>query len=264
MFISHKHKFIFFHVPKTAGSFIERKLAQMLGESEWRTEWSCEEWGTQIKGGKGEKKQNYIKHMRPFAFRKHHPDRFRDYYKFAIVRDPWGWHLSFFSMITQWRKFSSIHGHHAKNHEGRIHPLNDYATFEEFIKGGGSGLGPKEGVAHMSRENGSPCHRFLQSTKMPMEGDPKAEMLVDDLIMFDDLQKGITTACGKIGIDAIDVSDRDSSTIEGREEPIDCSSKHPRYSEAYDREMATMVAELNWLDIRRFGFTFKGKTKGKT
>tara|TARA_A200000159_G_scaffold54006_1_gene50054 strand:- start:27253 stop:27858 length:606 start_codon:yes stop_codon:yes gene_type:complete len=84
--ISHKHKCIFIHIPRTAGSSIEVALQ---GKDQWRLE-----PGT--------------KHLVASTAKKLHKDYWDEYFKFSFVRNPW-------DRMVSMSKFPSFYGCAIKN-----------------------------------------------------------------------------------------------------------------------------------------------------
>ena len=72
--ISHKHKCIFIHIPRTGGTSIEKALT----EADW--------W-------KVDKK---TKHLDCKTAKNLYKDNWNEYFKFTIVRNPWDMYVSFF------------------------------------------------------------------------------------------------------------------------------------------------------------------------
>ena len=101
MIISHKHKFIFMHTPKCAGSSIEVSLASVCDEGDLigpvtseglpddykhpnTFEEHQEETGGIYNGMRAEEIKNYIG-----------DDIWNEYFKFSVVRNPWDRAISF-------------------------------------------------------------------------------------------------------------------------------------------------------------------------
>lgn len=235
MIVCDERELIFFHVPKTAGSFIEKSLCKQLGISERETQWSED--------------NVFIKHMNPktyfgkFPYKKH-------YRSFSCCRNPWDYALSYYSMLTQWPKFASVHGHEMIN-KGRIHPMNDFKDFNEFIEASYRGIGPEHAVRRLRDTLSNPITKFLTKGAVNL----KAKLWTDNIIRFERLQEDINTLFPKLGLEPIDCSVRDSS-ISSDEEPVDCSSKHDHYTEVYSDKAKEIIRELNKVDASRFNYTF--------
>jgi|TARA_R110000824_G_scaffold356208_1_gene543408 chondroitin 4-sulfotransferase 11 len=101
--ISHKHKFISLHVPKTGGTSINASLKTVFGAH-------CK-WTGHIK-------------LRGLVGNKQ-PEWCEDYFKFAFVRNPWD---RFLSCYTYFKKYGIRQGHDVAT--GEI--VNKFSSFEEF------------------------------------------------------------------------------------------------------------------------------------
>ena len=88
--ISHKHKFIFVHIDKTAGSSIEKTLDPSL--KEYKSGY------TNFKG----------KHYSAKTLSEKFPSEFKEYFKFSFVRNPFEREVSlyFFYVKTRFKKIS--------------------------------------------------------------------------------------------------------------------------------------------------------------
>lgn len=233
MIVCDKKKIIFFHIPKTAGSFIERALCKQIGIAKWQTEW--------------DDNKNYIKHMRPDAFFQKYPNK-RHYVKFSVCRNPWDYALSFYSMLTQWPKFASVTGHEAKK-TGRIHPMNDYRDFNEYIELADQRIGPELAVDRLYDILSNPITRFLTGGESLGQ-----ELGMNHMIRFEHLQDDINDIFPKIGLEPIDCNARDSSFANG--EPRDCSSRHEHYTKVYSEKSKKIIEKRNTVDCERFKYEF--------
>lgn len=89
MLISHRHKFIFFHVPKVAGSSITaafRKFSDIPSERLYNYLFELL--------GQCPRLSLYERHISPFELSGILGDAFSGYYCFAFVRNPFDWHVS--------------------------------------------------------------------------------------------------------------------------------------------------------------------------
>ena len=236
MVISHKHKFIFFHAEKCAGTFIEKRLCEVLEEPEWKTAWASPDWGNGV--GKNLEGQ-YIKHMRPSQLKALWKGRFADYETWTSVRDPWGQYISLYYMMTQWPKYASIEGFHAKKH-GRVHGMNDYKSFNEFIRCASLGIGPKGAVGLFDR--------FKNYNTQFAEG------LIQNYIRFDKMQDGLNEFCRRYGLSRIDANNKKTHVADNGE-TYDCTSRHGTIDEEYDNHGFLTVQQTCKQDINKFGFS---------
>ena len=101
--ISHKHKFISLHIPKTGGMSINASLKEVFGNH-------CKWMGhVKLRGLVGNKQ----------------PEWCEDYFKFTFVRNPWD---RFLSCYIYFKKHGMRQGHDVAT--GKI--VNKFASFEEF------------------------------------------------------------------------------------------------------------------------------------
>ena len=166
MFISHKHDFVFIHVPKTAGSSIHVALKDFYG----------------LKGILREDPPPPIHHMGAKDLLINHPEC-APYFKFAFVRNPYERLLSGYSEFTQM----------ASNNGGRANYSLDifkYKDFSHFC----AALERSEWIRDV---HFSPQHEFLY------DGD---ECLVDFVGKYENLQNDLSHICKTVGIHNIDMS----------------------------------------------------------
>lgn len=220
--ISHKHKFIFVRIPKSASS----SIINLVNEFEWT--------------GLGAYKMNglsdifdyfnistpvYFKDERVLSERylddvgyklvigsacrlktsKEYERVWDDYFKFAFVRNPWD------RMISNWKMLMSN------------------ISFVEFVK------------LYPYRNNlGCIWHTLPMWTHI---FDNKGNKLVDFIGKFENLQEDFNTICDKIGIPQ-------------KQLPHKNATKHKHYTEYYDEETKEIVAKKYAKDIEYFGYKF--------
>lgn len=107
MIISHKHKFIFIKTFKTAGSSIEKYLYNYLDTNDILT-------GSKIDGIPSINAKS-VRHRSASWIKEKYPTEWKEYYKFAVDRNPWDVAVSWFF----WMK-----------HAEQI----TYDSFDDFIK----------------------------------------------------------------------------------------------------------------------------------
>lgn len=89
LIISHKHRFIFVHIPKTGGMSVTSVLKQ-YPENAWRTRFCSWAEGAGLR-----EKVTFHKHELAIRLKEKLPRNiFDNYFKFAFVRNPWDWHVS--------------------------------------------------------------------------------------------------------------------------------------------------------------------------
>lgn len=110
--IIHKHKALFFHIPKTGGTSIEASLGWKFRQKKIDTTESFVRW-----------KLPKIKHWMPYKVRNLvGEDVWEESYKFSFVRNPWDRIVSFFHWDRDHRKFCHL-----------CTPFSEYAF--DFIDG---------------------------------------------------------------------------------------------------------------------------------
>jgi len=204
--ISHKHKFIFIHIPKCGGTSIERTLLK-------------NENVTKITD---DVKQKYRVYYPYEGIQTQHRkiDQFKDfreksYFTFTFVRNPWERFLSEYFYIKK------------KNGCRCNHFDKKFPTFKHFVK-----------------NNGIKCcyyaHNFPQIDFVLNANQNKLTNFVG---RCEDMQYDFDYVCGKIGIPKIELPHRNPT-------------KHKHYTEYYDDETKSIVAEKFAKDVEYFGYKF--------
>ncbi len=228
MIISDAYKFIFVHIGRTAGTSVEDSLLKALGS----------EYPTQEKGERHELilkalydgREAICPDLRNLAGRKHATlaelkeiagsQKFRNYFKFATIRNPWDHELSIY---TKGRakavgvKYSNssfprmdFDRHLAKRYLLRRKPRN--TTFMDFFTVDG-------------------------------------EVTLDAVIRFEKLDVDFQSVCSEIGLDAKLLNNGDASRV--RASPSD--SDHRAYYTPFGR---SIVARARRKDAAWFEYTF--------
>jgi hypothetical protein len=89
--ISHKHKVIFVHLRRTAGNSIELALGgiSLFDKDELPTD----RWINRLHRGRRNRykhdQRGHWLHCTASQIQKRHPQEFKDYFKFSVVRNPW-------------------------------------------------------------------------------------------------------------------------------------------------------------------------------
>jgi hypothetical protein len=219
MLISYSHQFIFFHVTKAAGTSVKEALKpygqepeyfkikrppQMLdGEvNRFYTMWESMLWHAKAKDAK--------KELPPEIY-----DRF---YKFAFVRNPWDWQVSYYHFIL--KETTHIRHELVQNMAGGFEEYLEWviATPNPFPKG---------------------------ATKLQTEiiSDRQGNLLVDFIGRYETLNQDFSTVCQKLGLAA--------------QLPHLNQSQHDRnYRRYYNDRTRQLVADHFGEDIEAFGYTF--------
>lgn len=97
MIISHRHRFIFFAVPRTGTHAIRTALGPKLGDADWQQQTLTEVVRIPVPAlariGHG--------HVSFRQLRAHFPKEARDYFKFAVVRNPYDRFVSACAMLNK-------------------------------------------------------------------------------------------------------------------------------------------------------------------
>jgi hypothetical protein len=230
--VSHKHKCIFVHIPKTAGTSIENILSDRPnGEISLPRISSV----TNYREFTGWDNVNmyWLQHATMQQIHDDYIGDFRGYFKFAIVRNPWERTISDYIWIQKTMNISgSVKSYLLLTDAFSILKIRDerYYRLDHTI----------------------PQYNFLFDTDN--------NQLVDFIGRFENLQEDFNIVCDKIGIPqqqlAYTKKQRDST---GRYTTISNESRkyvQKHYTEFYDEETNQIVAEKYAKDIEMFGYKF--------
>lgn len=224
MMISHSHRFIFFHVPKTAGMSIRNELLGYTQELE-RFKFARP---PQMKDNKPnllyEIWQNLLLHATAKETRKELPeDVFNSYYKFAFVRNPWDNNVSRFHFLKK----------------KQYKPLENIHSFEQYLEW--VHVTPK----HLPVSNGQMHKDILNCAQLQKDilVDDADNLLVDFVGKYENLAQDFSHICNILGIKA---------TL-----PHLNNSEHRDYRSYYTDTTREMVAHYFKGDIEMFGYTFE-------
>ena len=171
MQVSHKHKFLFIHIPKTAGISIastldpysdhprDKLLNRLLSKIDINVNWVGPTLA--LKYGRGHSTARQMKIMFPRSV-------FEQYYKFAFVRNPWDLMVSYYHYLQS----------RPKHHRNR--KVQD--------------MGFKEYLQYEIKRNKINQSKFVT--------DSKGNLIVDYIGHFETLQDDFGKICTHIGIDA--------------------------------------------------------------
>ena len=170
MIISHKHRFIFVHVNKCAGTSITRALFPHLGADD--VVLGClpeqEKLHAESKKNGGLEKHSTAGHIKSML----DADIWQNYFKFAFVRNPWDRLVSSYHWVLN-SKWDDGHG--------RMQAVREAADFEEYV------LSP-----YCNRRN---CMDYL--------ADDNGEILVDFIGRYENLAADFSEVIGRSGMPAV-------------------------------------------------------------
>ena len=188
MIINHTYRFIFLHIPKTAGTSITNYLSPFTG---WN---DIELGGTDY----GERIQEI--YWKRFKLHKHSPahqirriigeDLWKQYFKFAVVRHPLDRLVSAYHFYLQWDHPST-------------YPVREFAGFKEFVC---SDYFQKD-CKNMSRPTGSQA-AFLKT------GD---EIAIDMICRIESLADDMAAVAARLGLPCPELPQLNASKPRGNE-----------------------------------------------
>lgn len=189
-----RYRCVFIHIPKTAGTSVARAL-----------------FGTASR------------HVPCIEYEKANPRKFRRYFKFAFVRNPWDRLFSAYHFLKK-GGMNSDDAAWAQTH------LANYHSFEQFVH------------EWVNRDNimcgvhFKPQHHFIT--------DSQGQLAIDYLGRMENINADFDFICQKIGV---------SVTL-----PILNVIEKIRYTDAYTPEMIDIVTRVYQQDISVLGYTFGG------
>lgn len=238
--ISHRHRCIFVHIPKTAGCSIEAVFG--IGDKFVNPEQPGDE-----------------RHRRLGEYRRLFPGEFGGYFKFTIVRNPWDMLVSRYSSrrekrlrsiaflddrIAQADAITDIQARKItiaklENKRAVVASSPDLLSFEEWM------------AHHADKWSGKTRKPEKQALHPP--GTPRGQLLeygvdmephFDFVGRFERLNEDFQVVCERLGIQA--------------QLPHVNASKHRHYTTYYDDYRRDLVAHHFKHDIERFGYRFGG------
>ena len=221
--ISHKHRCIFVHIPKTAGTSVENALRRSSAgfESFTPDDFNIDRIPPHAGGYRGLNRWD-IKHF-PAKFLR---EEYRDYFKFCFVRNPWDLVVScYFWWIQQTRlEFRKLQGQILEQLGFTNFAFSFYTDYINEIFHQGMGQ----------------CYWLLDDCRTP---------LVSFIGRFETLQHDYDLICNRIGIEQTQLPSLNRSV-------------HRSYKDYYNTNTQKLVElKFNW-DIERFGYCFQKENKG--
>jgi hypothetical protein len=225
MIISHKHKFIFIHGPKTAGTAIADQLQPVCGDSDIVVQ----------KRTSGLQKHDGSERIRDFVG----DAVWQSYFKFTFERNPWDKIFSLYCMQMDpdhwlrdeggdWTRVRSdlrrrIYGHRTP-------------SFRKWL------LRKNRGLFH------SPLPEYLGHLYF-IEGP----LAVDFIGRFEELHQDFAKITDRLGLDIrLGTSDR---AVRRKTDP-DFDPATPSYRKHYDEELREVVRRRYQREIEHFGYEF--------
>jgi hypothetical protein len=216
--ISHKHKAIFIHIPKTAGSSIEKALINSeAGFRLFRAEdFTVDQIPLHAFGYQGVNQWD-LKHM-PARYLK---PEYNDYYKFCFIRNPWDLMVSCYFWWTQKVKLP------IRIKQGEILKT---IGFENFV------------YSFYTDYINEIHHQGLGQSYWLLDSSNKTA-IVDFIGRFERLQEDFNFACDKVGISKLQLYKVNKS-------------EHKIFESYYNEQTAKMIRNKFYLDVTTFNYFF--------
>lgn len=176
MLISYSHKFIFFHVPKAGGTSVREALKPYARKPE---RFKIQRPPKLTNGKKNpvyDMWEAALLHAKAIDVKKELPEHvYRDFYKFAFVRNPWDWHVSM-------RNFILKETTHIK------HEIVKSMTFEEYLE--------------WVLKTKNPFPKGAVKFQKDMVMDKKGNIIVDFIGRYENLDADFQHVCQILNIEA--------------------------------------------------------------
>ena len=231
MIISHSHRFIFIKSEKTAGTSIEAMLSEHCSGDDIVVPINDFRHNRNEKGKFMHRAMNadeeFLKigqHVDAQTIRrKVSADTWNDYFKFSIARNPWDRTISDF--FWKRRQHPAIKPHKRFYHHLGV-PFNELAQ-------------PKKALNDFLMSD-----EFVNNDRFYVIDD---QLCVDFVIRFENLSEDLAEVCKRIGLPPIELPHLKTGFRQ----------KRHHYSEYFDEQSKSIVAEKHKNDIKLFGYEFE-------
>lgn len=251
MIISHKHKFIFLHAPKTAGTSIEIALSRHCGKEDVITRnlrytpgWDSDEYTLVSQNSEG-----YTTHMDAESVKeKVGKEVWDSYFKFTVARNPWDYCVSRFywdGVFMQGNHASEL-GKADRIFSNLLNPKAYAFALREmyiFAKGKMEGKSREHNFDFFVKNS---TWSYISNDKYYFMWDGSASC--DFYIRFEELEEGYKEVCNKIGIPYRNLL-----------KTKDKIRKSKSYTDYYDEELRDVVSRRWSREIEFFGYEFEGR-----
>lgn len=223
MLISYSHKFIFFHVTKAAGSSMKEALKQYSTLPE---KFKIVR-PPKMLGGKPnpmyEMWESSLWHAKARDVKKELPEEvYNSFYKFAFVRNPWDWQVSYYHFILK----EPTHIRHEL--------VKSMSGFEEYLD--------------WVIKTKNPFPKGATKLQKDIITDSEGKIIVDFVGRYETLAKDFESVCKFLKLDAA--------------LPHVNSSGNRDYRLFYNEKTKKIVEEKFQEDIELFGYSFDGYKPG--
>ena len=218
MLISHTHKFIFFHVAKAGGMSMREVLRPFAQEPE---KFKIRRPPQIVKGKPNplnDMWQALLLHSKARDAQKEFPEAtFRDFYKFAFVRNPWDWQVSMYHFILK----------------ETSHVKHDLVT----------SLGSFEAYLDWVVQTKTPFPKGATKLQKYTITDQDGHLLVDFVGHYETLAQDFAHICHRLGLEL--------------SLPHINQTTHRDYRSYYNATTKQLVEKHFQADIALFGYTFE-------
>ncbi len=201
MLVSDSRKLVFVHIQKTGGSTVHRLLQEHIPDIHMI----------------GARHEFAIRGMKEL-------EGWDEYFKFAFVRNPWDRLVSWYSMVTKFKKSGNELWRYVRDNS---------STFEEFIYNCTDEVEVREGVYYSFAYN-----------QLDYVTDKNGNLLVDFIGRLENFEEDLREAFVRVGLELETV-------------PHKNRSNHRHYSAFYTPETEMIVRERFKRDIEYFGYEFE-------
>jgi Sulfotransferase family len=231
--ISHPHRCVFIHIPKTGGISVEHVFLSLVGLT-WDTREPLLLRGNDDPA-KGPPRLAHLKATEYVSCGWLSAEQFAAYFKFSFVRNPWD------RLVSEYKY--------------RGHPMR--MTFRTWLLERLPKPGFTDAYCHLV-----PQHEFLY--------DGSGRLLADYVGRYESLQADFDVVCDRLGIPRTPLPHENRSLEAPRVRSLNDVKKrirrwlwtlkprnvYPHYTQYYDDETRARVAELYRRDIELFGYAF--------
>lgn len=232
--VYHDLRCIFIHVPKTGGTSIAKALAASHGDSQHGVKWNERGlWDHIVAHPQGHGLLSRFLKMCPLnsiaGFYQQHlaacllrdflrPEAWSDYFKFAIVRNPWDRAVSIYTFTAaQFEMDRTLRGHHER--AALFERCSSFTDFARLL----------------------PLFFFPDQVSFIDDGD--GNLLVDFLGRFESLDSDFAAICARLKIEC---------TLPH----LNASAERDEYRRYYTEETRAIVGHVFARDVERFGYEY--------
>ena len=218
MFVSHRHKFILVHIPRTGG----KSMTQVFMPH-----------GSEVIPGQPHRHMTCLE-FRDLVGRK----RWNSYFKFAFVRNPWDRWVSLYRFHTAGLRpgnsYGIWHGNVDMDEKTLLYRQRTWGSFPQYIGRVTDRYNPyAEDDIDWGRHSMTQTEYLL---------DDSGNCMVDFVGRFENLKNDFGLVLKRIGLSL--------------ELPYINASSHSRYVDYYDRETRMLVKKHSSETIERFGYKY--------